>query len=169
MMTGRKIERQAAEALLDVGVSLPLFTIRLPLLGKRTLRVVMRRPRLGTVIRIMRLYTEMDVTPERLLAMPAQQQIRFWADNAGRLSLAVAHMICGGFISGKVLARPMAWLIRHFVPREYIFGAQQCFMALHSTRDFMPIIAWAAATNPLMPDASRADGRIRPTAAKGMS
>ena len=33
MMTGRKIEKQAAEALLDVGVSLPLFTIRLPLLA----------------------------------------------------------------------------------------------------------------------------------------
>ena len=53
----RKVQREASEALLDLGVSLPLKEWRLPFM-KRPVRwrVTMRRPRLAGQICIVRLY-----------------------------------------------------------------------------------------------------------------
>ncbi len=169
MKRDTKIERQLADALLDTGVSIPLFRVKLPFCRARTLRVVMSRPRLGTALRILRLYLEMDTTPAAVATMDDRAQIRFLAEHGRRLCLAIAYAVCGGFLSGRILARPLAWLIRRAVPREYIFEAQRCFIALHSTRDFMPTIAWAEAANPLTPDASRAGKRTRPRPATGRS
>lgn len=43
----RNVELEAAEALLDVGILLPLLRFRLPGGRERVLRVTMRRPCLG--------------------------------------------------------------------------------------------------------------------------
>ena len=51
----RIIELEAAEALLDAGISLPLLRMRLPFCRERVLRIVMRRPFWGTQMRIARL------------------------------------------------------------------------------------------------------------------
>ena len=65
----REVQREASEALLDLGVSLPLKEWRLPFM-KRPVRwrVTMRRPRLAGQICIVRLYLSMDVSPEEVSA-----------------------------------------------------------------------------------------------------
>ena len=65
----RKVQREASEALLDLGVSLPLKEWRLPFM-KRPVRwrVTMRRPRLAGQICIVRLYLSMGVSPEEVSA-----------------------------------------------------------------------------------------------------
>lgn len=50
----RNVELEAAEALLDVGILLPLLRFRLPGGRERVLRVTMRRPCLGGQMRIVR-------------------------------------------------------------------------------------------------------------------
>lgn len=60
----RLIQREGAAALLDRGVSVPLKDIRLPFCKPLRLRVVMRRPRLGGLIRLARVYLSLGVTAE---------------------------------------------------------------------------------------------------------
>ena len=67
-MNKQDLEPQVAEALLDVGVSIPLRSFRLPFRKKPVqIRLTMKRPKLGTQIRIARLYLKMDVTYEKML------------------------------------------------------------------------------------------------------
>ena len=57
------IQKEAAEALLDIGISLPLSEIRIPMLKKPVqLRVTMKRPTLASLMRIARIYLDMGVT-----------------------------------------------------------------------------------------------------------
>lgn len=71
----RKVQREASEALLDLGVSLPLKEWRLPFM-KRPVRwrVTMRRPRLAGQICIVRLYLSMDVSPEEVSAFAGRER-----------------------------------------------------------------------------------------------
>lgn len=153
MTRDAKIEKQIADALLDVGISLPLLRLRLPFCRAWVWRVTMARPRLGTMIRIHRLYLDMDITPQRLAAMRPEEQMRFYDRHGKRLSLAIALAVCGGYISGRLVAPLLAWVIRRGMPREYQIEAQKQFMALQSLTDFMPITAWDEAANPLKPAA----------------
>ena len=63
----RKVQREASEALLDLGVSLPLKEWRLPFMKHPVRwRVTMRRPRLAGQICIVRIYLSMGVSPEEI-------------------------------------------------------------------------------------------------------
>ena len=75
----RKVQREASEALLDLGVSLPLKEWRLPFM-KRPVRwrVTMRRPRLAGQICIVRLYLSMDVSPEEVSAFSGRDGWSSW-------------------------------------------------------------------------------------------
>lgn len=59
----RMVRREAADALLDRGLSIPLLTLRLPFRRKPwQLRAVMRRPRLGGMLLLAREYLALGVT-----------------------------------------------------------------------------------------------------------
>lgn len=60
------VELEAAEALLDVGISLPLFRIRMPWGKGWTWRVVMRRPCLGSQMRIARQFLKLGITSQQV-------------------------------------------------------------------------------------------------------
>ena len=78
----RKVQREASEALLDLGVSLPLKEWRLPFM-KRPVRwrVTMRRPRLAGQICIVRLYLSMGVSPEEVSSFAGRERLEFLARN----------------------------------------------------------------------------------------
>lgn len=80
----RKVQREASEALLDLGVSLPLKEWRLPFM-KRPVRwrVTMRRPRLAGQICIVRLYLSMGVSPRRFPPFPG---VSVWSSLHGTAS-----------------------------------------------------------------------------------
>ena len=65
--TERMVQREGAAALLDRGVSVPLKELRIPFRKKPLkLRVVMRRPRLGGLMRLARVYLSLGVTADRM-------------------------------------------------------------------------------------------------------
>lgn len=152
----RAIEKEAAEALLDRGVSVPFKDIRLPLEKKPLkVRITMKRPTLAGQIAIGRQYLEMDTTAEEAAKLSGMEQMRFMARHGKRLSRIIAYTVCRGYISRHLLVGLTAWLVRHFVEYRYQTAAVGQFERLMGTVPFMSIIRSAERTNPMKPRLSQ--------------
>lgn len=150
------VELEAAEALLDIGVSLPFKVIRVPFTGKcLTLRMTMKRPCLGNQIRIARHYLKIGVTYEQMKVFEKPEEMAFLAMHGKRISKMIALTICRGAFSGWLLSPFMAWFIRWFVPDAFIQEANLRFIYLLGTKDFMNIIRSSEIANPLRPRLSQ--------------
>lgn len=73
----RNVELEAAEALLDVGILLPLLRFRLPGGREWVLRVTMRRPCLGGQMRIVRHYLKLGITAREWDAFSEDEERAF--------------------------------------------------------------------------------------------
>ncbi len=152
----RAIEKEAAEALLDRGVSVPFKDIRLPFRKKPLkVRITMKRPTLAGQIEIGRQYLEMDTTAEEAMKLSKMEQMRFMARHGKRLSRILAYTVCRGYISRHLLVGLTAWLVRHFVEYRYQLAAAGQFERLMGTVPFMSIIRSAERTNPMKPRLSQ--------------
>lgn len=150
------VELEAAEALLDIGVSLPFKAVKIPFTGKHfALRMTMKRPCLGNQIRIARHYLKIGFTYEQMKAFEKHEEMVFLAVHGKRISKMIALTICRGAFSGWLLSPFMAWLIRWFVPDAFIMGANLQFITLLGTKDFMNIIRSSEIANPLRPRMSQ--------------
>lgn len=145
----RLIEKEAAEALLDRGVSVPLKDIRVPFRKKPLrIRLTMRRPTLAGQMEIARIYLGMGVTTEKAEKMSKMRQMAFLAAHGKDLSRIMAHTVCRGYVPRHLLVGLTAWFIRHFVEHKYQLAAVRRFESLMGTGPFMPIIRSAERTNP---------------------
>nr|DAN44739.1 MAG TPA: hypothetical protein [Caudoviricetes sp.] len=146
-MDERKVQQEASEALLDVGVSVPLKPIRLPFRKKRLLlRLTMRRPRLSTQIKIARLYLSLGVTYAELEALDKDGQMCFIAEHGKTISDMVALTMCGKWWKPMWL---VSWILRHWVDNLYMQVALMKFVLLLGTESFTNIIRSAEMTNPM--------------------
>lgn len=146
-MDERKVQQEASEALLDVGVSVPLKPIRLPFRKKRLLlRLTMRRPRLSTQIKIARLYLSLGVTYAELEALDKDGQMCFIAEHGKTISEMVALTMCGKWWKPMWL---VSWILRHWVDNLYMQVALMKFVLLLGTESFTNIIRSAEMTNPM--------------------
>ncbi|KGF48543.1 hypothetical protein [Prevotella disiens] len=146
-MDERKVQQEASEALLDVGVSVPLKPIRLPFRKKRLLlRLTMRRPRLSTQIKIARLYLSLGVTYAELEALDKDGQMCFIAEHGKTISDMVALTMCGKWWKPVWL---VSWILRHWVENLYMQVAMMKFVLLLGTESFTNIIRSAEMTNPM--------------------
>ena len=146
-MDERKVQQEASEALLDVGVSVPLKPIRLPFRKKRLLlRLTMRRPRLSTQIKIARLYLSLGVTYAELEALDKDGQMCFIAEHGKTSSDMVALTMCGKWWKPVWL---VSWILRHWVDNLYMQVAMMKFVLLLGTESFTNIIRSAEMTNPM--------------------
>lgn len=146
----RIIEKEAAEALLDRGVSVPFKDIRIPFRKKPlTIRMTMRRPTLSAQIEIARLYLDMGITTEKVVKMSKMRQMAFLATHGKALSRIMAFTVCRGYLSRHLLVGITAWAIRNFVEYKYQIAAVRKFESLMGTDPFIPIIRSAERTNPM--------------------
>jgi hypothetical protein len=152
----KSVEIEAAEALLDVGVSLPFLQFKMPLRKKPvSIRVTMKRPCLGSQIRIAKLYLQLGTTYEEMERFNKHEEMAFLAIHGKCVSKMVALTICRGAISGLLFSGIVAWLLRWFVPDKYLQGANRCFVTLLGTKSFMRIIESVQISNPLKPRESQ--------------
>lgn len=152
----REIEIEAADALLDVGVSLPLLRIKIPFRRKSfQIRLTMKRPCLGNQIRIAKLYLETGTTHEAMERFNKHEELAFMALHGVRISKMVALTICRGKLSGWLLTPIVAWLLRWIVDDRWIQGANLRFITLLGTKSFMNIIGSVERVNPLAPRTSQ--------------
>lgn len=141
----RLIQQEAAEALLNVGVSLPLKEFRIPFRRKPVqLRVTMRRPTMAGQIAIARTYLEMGVTSEEMERFTKEEQMRFLADHGDKICRMIALTL-----GNTALVKPLTWFVRHFVGYEYQMAAVRKFVSLLGTDPFTAIIRSAEKTNPM--------------------
>ena len=149
-MDDRVVQHEAAEILLDAGVSVPLKGIRIPFRKKPlTIRLTMRRPRLSTQIRIARIYLGMGVTAEQMEKFTKEEEMRFLADHGKDVARMMAMAVCCTTLRTRLFGRPLAWVIRHWVEDVYIRAALQQFILLLGTQSFTNIIRSVQMTNPL--------------------
>ena len=152
----KEIEIEAADALLDVGVSLPLLRVKIPFRRNPfQIRLTMKRPCLGNQIRIARLYLETGVTHEEMARFNKHEELAYMALHGGRVSKMVALTICRGKLSGWLLTPVVAWMLRWLVDDLWVQGAIMRFITLLGTKSFMDIIGSVERVNPLAPRTSQ--------------
>lgn len=152
----REIEIEAADALLDVGVSLPLLQVKIPFRRNPVrIRLIMRRPCLGNQIRIAKLYLETGVTHEAMERFNKHEELAYLALHGKKVSKMVALTICRGRFTGWLLTPVVAWLLRWMVDDRWIQGANLRFITLLGTKSFMNIIGSVERVNPLAPRTSQ--------------
>ena len=144
------VQREGAAALLDRGVSVPLKDIRIPFRKKPLrLRVVMRRPRLGGLVRLSRVYLGLGVTAEQMGKFTKEEEMAFLAAHGKELSRMVAYTLCRGWISRRLLVGVTAWAVRNWMAPEYLDAAMRKFILLLGTDPFTSIIRSAGKMNPM--------------------
>ena len=104
-----EMESLAERVMSDAGISLPL---RLP--GGRHIRWVMRIPTLESRCRMARMYLKLGVTHEELRAYTFEQKLVGMVKHTKTVSRMVAYAIVRGRVSGRLLNRPVAWMLRNF-------------------------------------------------------
>lgn len=151
------IEAEGAAALLDGGVSVPLKELRLPLRKKPVvLRVTMRRPRLGGLVRLAKVYLRLGVTAAEMEKFTKEQEMAFLAAHGKEVCLMVACTLCRGWWSRHLLLRPTAWWVRNWMEAPYLMACMRKFVLLLGTDPFTSIIRSAERTNPMKPRLSQA-------------
>lgn len=150
------LETEVAEALLDVGVSVPLKDIQVPF-RKKPLRIklVMKRPTLGAQIRLSRLKSKIGMSYEDMRQMTSDQQQEFIAIHGRTMSRMIALMVCRGYFSGLIFAPLLAWVIRWWMAPLYMEAVCSRFISLLGTKSFGNIIRCMEMANPLAPTLSQ--------------
>jgi len=147
-----KIERAAADALLDAGVSLPLTLFRLPWRKKPlTLRVTLRRPYLGTQMRIARRFLGMEVSYETMRSLDKRGQQEFVAKHGKTLSRIVSDTIWRGRMGSLLMGGITSWFLRRFVDERYLLLAVTEYALLSDISSFAIIIRQVERMNPMTP------------------
>lgn len=152
----RVIQREAADALLNIGISIPLKEFKLPFRKRPVkLRVTLKRPYMSGQIQFARTYLSMEVTAEQMAAFTKEEQMRFMAKHGAALCRMIAYTICVGPVR-RLFVRSVSWFIRNCVEQHIILAAAQKFVSLMGTDPFIPIIRLAERTNPMKLRLSRA-------------
>ena len=136
-----QIEPEVADALLDVGVSVPLKTFRIPLRKKPVqFRVTVKRPTMGSKMRIDRLYLQTGVTLAQYKAYTMEERMRFRAGQGNRMMRILALGICRGLVSGYLFSGMVAWFLKWFVEDIYLEAVFDKFVSLLGMQSFENII-----------------------------
>ncbi len=142
----QEIQREGAEALLNVGVSLPLKDFRLPFRKEPLrLRLTMRRPTLAGQIQIARTWLSVGMTLEEFEVLDYDGQMQFLAKHGKKLSRMIALTMPHWWLPTCVLS----WFIRRWMKWDYQKAAFEKFVTLMGTSSFTPIIRSAEISNPM--------------------
>ena len=158
----KQIQREGADALLDIGVSVPLKAFHIPFRkSPLELRVTMRRPYMSGQILFARTYLSMGITSEEMWGFSKEEEMQFLASHGKAVSRMVAYTLCRGPFSRRVLLRPVAWLIRNFMEQRYLVGAIKRFVSLMGTDPFIPIIRSAADESDELETEPKKEGELK--------
>lgn len=148
-MTDFNIELLAAKVLADNGISLPL---RLP--GGRHIRWVMRVPNLESRVRISKMYLKMDVKYTDLEKYTFEQKLDFMRKHTKTVSRMVAYGIVRGWLLGRLMNRPVAWMLRNCMHPAALEDAWMLAIGTMNTVPFGNIIRLAEVMNLMSPNLS---------------
>lgn len=138
------VEQLAAAALLREGISLPLFRI----FGKQV-RMTIKAPCLGSLMRISNVYSGMGVTMKQLQELDFEGKVAFVGRYGKEISRMLAYCMISGKYTGWLLNRPMAWIVRHYMHPVLLEQAWIKMLSMYDTAPFVNITISAAKLNVL--------------------
>ena len=145
-MDEKKIQLEASEALLDIGVSVPFKPLRVPFRKKPVyLRMTMQRTTLGRLIELSREWLSVGMTLDEFEGLDWDGQMAFLGKHGKTLSRMIALTMRSRWVPTGVLS----WVVRHWMPWEYQKAAVVRFLTLVGTSPFTIIIRSAARMNPM--------------------
>ena len=150
-MEANEIQMLGAVALLDDGISLPLHTV----LRRKPFRLTMKIPVTRSFIRASKAYLSIGVTPEEYEGYDFTGKMRFVAEHGKAVSRIVAAGILRGPVMGRLLSRPLAWLLRDTMHPVALMEAWKLLLNETAVTSFGIIITLAAAMNKMQPLVSR--------------
>lgn len=149
----QQIQREGAEALLNVGVSLPLQDFKVPFRKEPLhLRLTMKRPTMARQIAIARTWLSVGMTLKEFEGLDYEGQMKFLVRHGKKLSRMIALTMPHWWLPTGILS----WFIRHYMKWEYQKGAFEKFVTLMGTESFTTIIRSAEIANPLKARLSQA-------------
>lgn len=147
---GASIQAEASDALLDRGVSVPLFSWHVPFRKKPLCwRVVMRRPTLGGQMRVSAIYLRMGVTFADIKRFTKEEEARFLVAHGRDMSRIMAWSFSRCWWFRLVPFPLLAWLVLWLMPPGSWQMVSRVMDGLMGTQDFMTTIKSASRTNPM--------------------
>lgn len=150
------IEMNAADAILDrrLKINIPAPWI-FRLFGKRTIPIWVKRPVGQTLLRISRLFVEMDIDIKKLRAGELGSMLECIGKNAITVSRIIAHGMIRGTMASWLLNRPLAWYLRCYMDMQTMAELTKIIVLLTSPEAFMSIITSIATLNMMSPTVSQ--------------
>lgn len=145
-----EIESLSERIMQDGGISLPL---RLP--GGRHVRWVMRIPTYASLLNIGRMYLKLGVRYDEVKEYDFEQKVEFITRHGVSVSRMVAYGIVRGCIFGRLLNRPVAWMLRHRMHPVALEEAWVIIVRMFNAVPLENIIRLAETINPMSPVLSR--------------
>lgn len=120
------IELNAANTLLDQGVKVPVKApLLLRLFGKKHIKLVIRAPYLGTLLRISAIYERMQITPEQLKKLDDDNIHQLFLKHTKKCAEIAAQCMLNNFLLGKLLGPLLSvWLLWKLSPGKLMQIAQ---------------------------------------------
>jgi hypothetical protein len=146
-----KTPLNASKIILELGVAIPVRTPGFFRRKGKPWTVVMRTPTYGTLIRIAGLYLSMRVKYEQFKDYTLEENLKFYYSHGKTMSRMVAYSIVPGLVSGRILNRIVAWLLRWFVHPVMLQEAWFQMLTLLDVKSFHDIIRSAAKINLMAP------------------
>lgn len=149
-------EQQAAEAILDSGVSLPLFTFHFPFRKKmHCLRITIRRPYLGTQIRLAKRWLVTGLSFHDVKDIDKEAQLHLMRDHGRQVARMVAGCIFRGRVGDALLGKLTAAVLMRFADQRHLLAVITRFALLGDVTAFANTIRLAQASSPMTPRLSQ--------------
>lgn len=150
------IERSAAETILDSGVSMPLVKFHFPFRKKlHALRITIRRPYLGTQIRLARRWLATGLRYDDVKSPGKEEQQRIIAEHGKELSRMAAGVIWRGSVTDRIFGSLTALLLRRFADQRHVLAIITRFALLGDISAFADTIRLAQTASPMTPRLSQ--------------
>jgi len=108
----KEVEIEASELLLDKGVRVQIRTPFFMSWLVKHFGITVKRPVLGTMMRISNLYLKMDVEIEKIDAGDLKEAHRLLAEHGVNVSRIVAMGMIRGRVTGTLLSKLLGWYLR---------------------------------------------------------
>lgn len=133
-----QVELHAAKTILQRGLEIPIKApLLLRIFGKRTVKLKLYQPTSGTMSRVAVEYLKTGISKKHLDDITPEQALLLLANHGISIHRAVATAILGGYISGFLFTRILAFYLRENLLEEEISGIMDTLIAYGGLSHFM--------------------------------
>jgi hypothetical protein len=140
-MNTEEVEIKTVDTILDRGVRVPIpAPFFLKMFGVRTIKIIVKRPVIGNMLRISKMYLKMGVKDE------ADGDWRNWIDIFAKTVVPASEIVAIGMLRGRIrgrlLCKPLAWYLRWHMDTRQMAELAALLVSLSGVQDFMNTITF---------------------------